>query len=320
MTADGRADRNRAAVTAARRYYLEGHTMEAIARELRTSRSTVSRLLGHARETGVVEIRVQPPLDEVMRLETELAGRYGVAAHVVPAHDCLSDVDRLDRVARAAGRMLSGFVDSGSVVGVAWGSTVNAVSRQLVSKRVAHSVVVQLNGAGNVRSTGVEYASAILDRFGEAFGAHVEQFPIPAVFDEQETRAAMWRERSTRRVLAVQASADVVLFGLGAPFAEVPSQVHLGGYLDTQDYESLARDGAVGDVATVFYRLDGSSEDVVLNRRTTGPPIARLRRVPRRVCVVSGLRKLRSVRGALAAHLPTDLVLDDALARALLDS
>jgi deoxyribonucleoside regulator len=36
--------------------------------------------------------------------------------------------------------------------------------------------------------------------------------------------------------------------------------------------------------------------------------------VARRVCVVSGVQKLASLRGALAAGLITDLVLDESLA------
>jgi DNA-binding transcriptional regulator LsrR (DeoR family) len=42
-----------------------------------------------------------------------------------------------------------------------------------------------------------------------------------------------------------------------------------------------------------------------------------LRGVARRVCVVSGVQKLASLRGALAAVLVTDLILDESLAGAL---
>lgn len=311
--------RDAAAVRAARMYYLQDLTMDAIAAELGTSRSTVSRLLSRAREIGIVEIRLRSPSELGDRLEAELGARYRVAAHVVTVPETVSDIDRLDRVARTAARILDDHVESNTTIGVAWGSTVASISRHLAAKRTHNTVVVQLNGAGNVRSTGIEYASAILDRFGDAYGATIEQLPVPAVFDDPGTKEAMWRERSTRRVLGIQAKADVAVFGVGSPFAEVPSRVYLGGYLDASDVESLARDGVVGDVATVFYRADGSTDGVAINRRTTGPDLARLRRIPRRLCAVSGVQKLPSLRGALAAGVVTDLVLDDALARALLE-
>ena len=41
---------------AATRYYIQGETMESIAHQLRLSRSSVSRLLKEARESGLVRI------------------------------------------------------------------------------------------------------------------------------------------------------------------------------------------------------------------------------------------------------------------------
>ena len=57
--------------------------------------------------------------------------------------------------------------------------------------------------------------------------------------------------------------------------------------------------------------------EVALNARASGPDLDQLRRVPRRICVVAGLSKLQSLRGALAAGLVTDLVIEEPLARAL---
>jgi deoxyribonucleoside regulator len=305
------------ALRAAHLYYMQDLTMEAIARELHTSRSSVSRLLSHARETGLVDIQIHSPQESAEHLSAMIRERYGVSVHLVPMPDHTSDVDRLERVAMSAARLLGRFFDSNMTLGVAWGSTMSAVSRHLVPKPLSGAEVVQLNGAGNTRTTGVVYASEILRRFGRAYGAHVQQFPVPAFFDDPETKRALWRERSMRRVLEVQGSMQVALFGLGSPFAEVPSHVYIGGYLDPEDYRSLSADGVVGDVATVFYRGDGSWNDIALNERASGPDLEQIRRAARRVCVVAGLSKLPSLRGALAARLVTDLVIDEPLARAL---
>jgi deoxyribonucleoside regulator len=313
-------DRDLDALRAAQLYYLQDLTMDAIATELRTSRSSVSRLLSHARATGLVEITIRSPLDHGGQLEREILQRYRVAAHVVPVPDAISDVDRLERVAMTAGRLLTGFIDSNMTIGIGWGSTSSAISRHLVPKDTHNSVVVQMNGAGNTFTNGIDYASEILERFGRAYSAQIQQFPVPAFFDDPATREALWRERSTKRTLKIQANMDIAIFGLGSPFAEVPSHVYIGGYLDRGDYRSLSDDHVVGDIATVFYRLDGSWRDVALNARATGPDFDRLRRVARRVCVVSGPQKLASLRGALATGLITDLVLDGALARHLLEA
>ncbi len=305
------------ALKAAQMYYMQDLTMGAIADELRVSRSSVSRLLSFARDTGLVEIQINSPRDRGAQLEQEILRRYSVTAYIVPTPASLSDVDRLERVAMTAARLLNRFVDSNMSLGIAWGSTLSAISRYLQQKEVHGMTVVQLNGAGNTETTGIDYASEILQRFGHAYSARVQQFPVPAFFDDPATKDALWRERSTRRLLEIQARIDVALFGLGSPFAEVPSHVYIGGYLDAADYRSLRDDDVVGDVATIFYRLDVSWKDVALNARATGPGFDQLRKIARRVCVVSGSQKLPSLRGALAAGLITDLVLDEGLARRL---
>lgn len=313
------SEKTQDALRASHLYYLQDLTMEAIARELGTSRSSVSRLLSFARETGLVDIQIKSPLDQATVVSDALHRRYNVVAHVVPVPDQTTDVDRLDRVALSAARILNGFVDSNMIIGLAWGSTVSAISRYLVPKATHNSVIVQLNGAANPRTTGIVYASEILRRFGDAYAATVQQFPVPAFFDDPQTKRALWRERSTKRVLELQESMDVVLFGIGAPNALVPSHVYAGGYLEEADHASLHHDGVVGDVATVFFRSDGSSSDITLNTRSSGPALSTIRRAPRRVCVVAGDSKAASLRGALAAGLVTDLILDEKTARALLD-
>jgi DNA-binding transcriptional regulator LsrR (DeoR family) len=271
-----------------------------------------------ARDRGIVEVKIHTPEDAPRRMANHIKATFGVNAHLVPVSESTSPVDRLERVALTAARMLSTFFFSGMTMGVAWGSTTAAVSRNLVSRPLKAARVVQLNGAGNTFTTGVTYSGEILRRFGEAFGATVEQFPVPAFFDDPAAKETLWRERSTKRILDIQSSMDVVLFGLGVNNAEVPSQVYSAGYLNNEDLRSLAADGIVGDIATVFYRADGSSNDIDLNRRSTGPSLDVIRSVPRKICVVSGISRIPSLRGALAGKYISDLIMDEGTAEALL--
>ena len=315
---DKDGERLRDALKAAQLYYLQDLTMEAIGEELHISRSSVSRLLSSARAAGIVDITINSPDDAPRRIEADIQQRFGVAASLVPVPDKASHIDRLERVALSAARMLGEFFGSNMTMGVAWGSTISANSRHLVKKPTTGSDVVQLNGAGNDHTSGVTYSSEILRRFGEAFSANIEHFPVPAFFDDARTKSLLWKERSTQRVLTLHNRMDVALFGLGTLHAEVPSQVYVGGYLSDDDLAQLEVERIVGDVATVFYREDGSWSDIPLNRRSSGPRFDVVRKAPRRLCVVAGTRKLSALRGALAAGLMTDLIVDDGTARALL--
>ena len=294
--------------------------MEDIATEMRISRSSISRLLAYAREIGLVEITVHSPQDGIDSLAARITDLFGVTAEIVPTPVRASDAERLARVARSAARRVATLADDNMSIGIAWGATVSAIARELPSRRLHNVHVVQMNGAANPMTSGLPYASSILERFATAFGADVQLFPVPALFDDPHTKDLMWRERSVRRVLNAQDDIGMFVFGLGSPRADVPSHVYSGGYLSGDDLHSLMRDGIVGDCATVFYRIDGSSSGIQLNERSSGPSLDAIRRIPRRLCAVSSLSKFDALRGALAANLITELVVEETLARRLLES
>lgn len=303
--------REDAVYEAALMYYLQDETMEAIARRMAVSRSTVSRLLARARETGVVRISLQQPGESSRAVSRDFERHFRVHAHVVPVREGATDVQRLEQVAVVAGRLVSGWMHPGTVLGIAWGTTLSAVTAHLTPHPCPGSAVVQLNGAANPVTSGIPYAGSIISAAAEAFDSSVHHFPVPAFFDYATTREVMWRERSVRRVLAMQHRADVAVFGVGALSGSVASHVYAAGYLDEQDLDTLRAEQVVGDVCTVMLRADGSFSDIALNARATGPTPRDLAAVERRVCVASGTAKAAPLLAALRAGVVTDLVVDE---------
>lgn len=306
-------------VVAASMYYLQDMKMAAIAKHLGTSRSTVSRMISHARQTGLVEITLRPTQSRAPGLTRRLREAYGIEAFVVPVPSDGGQQDRLAHVSRSAARLITSWFDSQMVLAIAWGTTISAVSNHVATKLTRDSAVVQLNGAANTRSSGLAYAGDLMVRFARAFDARAHYFPVPAFFDYAETKEAMWRERSVQRVIDVQRRADIALFSVGALSGELPSHVYAAGYLDREEVDELVGQGVVGDVCTVFLRGDGSCTDIDINSRASGPAPAELRRIARRVCVVAGDNKVIPLRAALLAGVVTHLVIDELTAAALLD-
>lgn len=309
------ADRTKLALRAAQLYYLRDLKMKAIADSLHMSRSSVSRLLSYARDTGLVDIRIKHPTDGISRLQHEIRLHDGVTAYIIPASTGMSVRERSAQVARHAGRILSAMVESSSTIGVAWGNTMAALSHHLVDRPLTDVTVVQLNGAAYGENFGLGYVGDILQRFAEAFNAHVEPLPVPAFFDDPLTKTVLWRERSVARILALQQRIDIAVFGVGDPHSTIPGHVYRNGYLSDADREELEAAEVVGDVATVFLRGDGTHAGIRLNERSSGPDLDTLRRAPRRVCVVSDPSRIPALRGALAAGLVTDLIIDEHSAR-----
>jgi DNA-binding transcriptional regulator LsrR (DeoR family) len=312
-------DREETLLAAASMYYLQDTKMEAIAHQLHVSRSSVSRMLKQARESGLVEITLRPTPSRAPGVAQYIRSEFGVEAFVVPVADSATTTERLDQVALTAAKLVGSWFDSDMVLGVAWGTTLAAVAEQLTKKPTRGSTIVQLNGAANNRTSGVDYVGTLISRFGDAFDATVHLFPVPAFFDYAETRRAMWRERSVARVLDVQRRADIALFSIGAIAGAVPSHVYSAGYLEQEDIDTLDAEGVVGDVCTVFLRADGTYEDLSLNERATGPTPAELKRVPIRVCAVAGDSKVKPLLAALRAGVITHLVIDEQTATRLLE-
>nr|WP_315547360.1 sugar-binding domain-containing protein [Actinomyces oris] len=344
------------AYEAASMYYVQGETMEVIAHHLGVSRSTVSRLLARARQEGVVRVSLVQP-GGAGSLEGRMVQVFGVRTHIVPVREGTTEIHRLQQVASvAAAHMVdligalaeqggaegTGAPESGGpegenrgaaggagrdvgaggvVVGVAWGTTMSEVSAALPSRPVPGLTVVQLNGASDPMREGPS-AGEVLSQMRMSLGARTISFPVPAFFDHVATREAMWSERSVKRVLSVARRASLAVFGVGALDAlngALPSQVYEGGHLTARDQAVLRRQNVVGDVCTVLLRADGSWRDVTLNARATGPTPAQLARIPRRLCVAAGTGKARALLAALRARTATDLIVDDATARAVLE-
>ncbi len=307
-----------ALITVARMYYVQAETMDAIAHHLGMSRSTVSRLLKEARERGLVRVTIVDPDRPLGRLADLFQQHFRVNAHIVQVRPGASNVFRLDQVARTAADILGELVTDGDTVGVAWGTTTSAIATHLRPRDLSGVTVIGLNGGANHQTTGLPYVGSILHRFADAFRGQEQLLALPAFFDDPATREAMWRERSTRHILRVRDSCRIALFGVGALGADLQSHVYASNYLSADDLDDLQRQGVVGDVCTVMLREDGSYRDLDINRRATGMTPAELQRVPRRICVVSGLAKASPVLGALRAGVATDLVIDQETARAVL--
>ena len=156
---------------AASRYYVQGETMDAIAKQLGLSRSSVSRLLKEARETGLVRISLADEAGSRSPLAASIGRTFGVRVHLVAVREGVSEQRRFDQVARLAGRLFSEAVTDHCVIGVAWGVTSSLVVRHLQPKPLVDSIVVQMNGGTNQWSSGIPYVGEILQSVGDAFNS-----------------------------------------------------------------------------------------------------------------------------------------------------
>ena len=307
-------------IRVARMYYYRNMTADAIAKEMNMSRSTVSRLLSFAKQKGLVDIRIIDPNEHPQQFEKKITEYFHIKrAHVVPVPDIAGEAEWLERVSQYAANYLNSIFDSNMILGIAWGTTISGISKHLLPKTTHNSIIVQLNGAGNTKSMGLNYAGEIITHFAENYQAIAELFPVPTFFDYATTKQALWKESSIRRLLDLQSKANILLYSIGAVNAGIPSHVYSKGYLNKNDYSEIKNEGLVGDIATVFFREDGGSDNIPINERASGPNLE-LFKNKHGICVVSGLAKVKGLHAALMGNLISELIIDEPTARNLLEN
>ena len=95
--------------------------------------------------------------------------------------------------------------------------------------------------------------------------------------------------------------------------------MYSGGYLEKFDYLELKKYRVVGDIATVFFREDGSFNEIPINERASGPDL-QLFQKKHGICIVSGSAKVKGLAAALTGHLVSDLIIDEPTARNLVEN
>jgi deoxyribonucleoside regulator len=296
-------------------YYQERLDQEEVARRVGVSRSTVSRMLSEALETGVVEIRIRHALPLAEDLQRELVATFGLHdALVLDTHGRRGD--SLPRVGRLAARYLDATLGEGDALAISWGTAVRAVADGLEPKVPRHVEVIQMlggAGGGDLEVDGTELAR----RLAGLLGGRCRYLNAPLVVDDENVAAALLRQRSVRETLAAAANADVAVVGIGALVPSVSSLLR-AGHLTRRGITDLRRLGAVGDVCGHLLTAEGRLVDAELARRIITVDVETLRRIRRVVGVATGASKAEAVLGAVRSGLVSVLVTDDATARDVL--
>lgn len=314
----GRDPSRRAAqvVEVATAYYHERLDQEQIARRMGISRSTVSRMLAEALDTGVVEIRVRGALPIHPGLQRDLVETLGLQDAMVLAtredEDCLADLGRL------AARRLDARLADGDILAISWGTAVRATVEGFDPRTTRDVEVVQMIGGAGSRDPQVD-GTELARRLAGALGGRFRYLNAPLVVAEEAVAAGLRREPAVRETLAAAAAAGLALVGIGTFLGDRSSFVR-SGHLAVRHLAELRAAGAVGDVAGHIVAEDGRLLDPPLSRRIVTIDVADLRRIPTVLAVASGPEKVAAILGTIRAGLVDALVTDDRTAAALLRS
>ncbi|MCH4123873.1 MAG: sugar-binding transcriptional regulator [Levilactobacillus sp.] len=300
-------------LTVAKMYYQADQSQSQIAQQLGISRPTVSRLLQFAREQGLVRIQIVDPVQDVQTLEQALTAAYHVEVHVVPTQ-LTANAELLNTVGSYAARYLEDIVQEHDVIGIGWGKTIYAIGSNLAPDTLTGVEVIQLKGSVSY-STEHTYAYESIDAFANAFHAVPQYLPLPVIFDHQQTKELVEKERHIQYLLELGEKANIAIYSVGT--VRNNALVFQLGYLREPEKAALQAH-AVGDIFSRYIDENGEIVDPQLNGRTIGINLASLKQKEHSILVAAGDAKVPAVKAALLGGYPNCLIIDQHAAAQLL--
>jgi DNA-binding transcriptional regulator LsrR (DeoR family) len=294
-------------VTAAHLYYVEDRSQEEVAKQLGISRSTVSRLLAEARQSGIVRIEVtaQPPADG---LENELAQQLGLEQVYVATGTAAPD-DPGAVLASAVGQaLLDSKLSAGDALLVSWGRATWSLSHAELPK-IPGVVVVPALGGLNDEQPWVQ-TNEIARRIAARLEGSVLLLHAPAV-PSAELRDSLLTDESIRAALTRWDDAAAALVGIGAWTQAQPEPPSL------LSMDAATLRASAGDVAGRLFDSDGAPIPYATEPRLLGISREQLAHVRRRIGVAVGTQKVDAIVAAARSRLVNVLVTDMITASAL---
>ena len=278
--------------TAARLHYLDGLSQLEVSRRMEVSTATVSRLLGLARDEGIVRIQVVD-LDDADVLGEKLAAALALKAVRV------IDGARAAALSAEVGALLLGAgLAPGAVLTIGWGRTVQSVIAAGLP-RVPGLVVVPATGGMNETASHSQI-NEFVRKAAAQLGAEARFLHAPSIVSA-ELRAVLTRDPDTAPILAAWGRADAAIVGIGLP------------------HPGTEAEAAVGDV--VRHYVDASGRDITWPGQADLMAISRaeLQRIPLSIGLAMGRDKAAAIIGAARSGMINTLVTDTRAATAMLE-
>lgn len=299
-------------------YYHRELTQQDISEKLHISRPKVSRLLQQARDEGIVQFIVHTPLGMYTDLEEQLEVKYGLKEAIVVE---VIDPHSQDAVSREVGSAAASYfhrtLSDGDVIGISWGSTLNAMVNALQPQDSTGVQVVQMIGGVDLPEVEV-HATSLCRRVSQFINSRLALLHAPGIVDNQEVKRALLSDSHMQHVFDLFNQINVAYVGIGAPIEDALLMRH-GTIMNQEDLKYLLSLGAVGDIALRFFDQDGLPLQSELDDRVIGITLEQLKRINHVVGVAGGEQKRAAIHGALLGGLVHVLITDQLTALSLLN-
>lgn len=298
-------------------YYNQDYNQQEIADRLHISRPKVSRLLKQAREQGIIQISVVSSHSNFVELENALEQRFGLQeVLLVESESKMSSQVIKKQLGSAAADSLHRTVSEGDLIGVTWGTTLQAMVDAMQPKPIPDVHVVQsLGGVGPPEAKA--HATDISRRLSQLLNSRLSLLPAPGIVGSKQAKEVLLSDRQVKGALELFSEINTLYVGLGA--------IETNPVLDQNNqeippnlYKEIINSDAVGDIALHFFDIEGNEIESQLKDLVIGISIEEVRQIDTVVGIAGGTEKTDVILGALRGNLIDVLITDTHTAKELL--
>lgn len=304
-------------------YYNDNMNQMEIGDYLGVSRSSVMRMLQKGREMGIVTIEIHNPFTyDYGEMEKKIENYYGLKDVVVVEDSVLdSKTEAASYLFGQAADYLYNVFNEGDQIGVTMGQTLNnVVATNKTYDKFKNIMFVPI--VGGISQSTVDGADVqgneIARKFADKFGGTYTQFLSPAVFSDKMILNYFMQEKAVNYILDEFRKINIAVVSLGIP-EKADHTLLKAGYATQRELRTLAECGAVGDVALQFYDEEGNTEKFhFFNDRVASMQLDMIRKIPVKIGIAGGGKKVHSVIGAIHGGFINVLITNAECARELI--
>jgi len=200
-------------------YHHNGYTQQQIANRLQLSRPKVSRLLKEAKERGFIQVSVNIPNGSYVEQETRVEKKYKLDEVLITE---ISTIEKgstntliKKQLGATAAKYLQRTISQYSIIGVTWGTTLQAMvdEMQPVSAQNLH-IVQTLGGVGPPEAKA--HAMDISRRLSQLLNSRLTLLPAPGIVESYEAKKILLSDRRVSAALDLFPEIETVFVGIGA--------------------------------------------------------------------------------------------------------
>ncbi len=295
-------------------YYLEGKTQAEISKELYMSRPKISRLLQKARETNIVDIKINYDSDAFLRLKRAFTHRFNVE-NVIVVKTLKSENDTITELGKAAASELKYHLKDNMIIGMSWGRTVKRMVDAFKPKAFKNISVVELFGAVNYRDEQPEMMSIGYD-FSHKVSGTFFPLPAPVYIHNESVRHELLKTPMIRETLEKTNQCDLIVTSMGVVNSRLPQKIW-DTYVDEDAQKTIKEAGGIGYLLARFFNHDGEFIKHKINDNVIGIQLENIRR-NNIFLVAGGVSKYKAIYAFLKAGYVHTLVCDDVTMKKIL--